>query len=278
MPHITYGLIDAVSKGTSASTNETISTLHNRIRSLLPNYETFLQGSYANDTAIADINDVDIVAIANPMTAILTARGSANNLFNSIRTALQQGLNYGETITVGRKCLTVKLSTKKADVVPAIRAQTNLNLFNEPILIANQIANYPKTHKERGFTKNKSTNGSYKKVVRMIKNYVNNWGIKASAPSFYLECLIYSYPDGWFGQELPLAMLSILRHMCGERFNINFTSIAGDKLIVSQYEWQPQAFFHFKSHVANQIPWLNSSVTAPDENNANYSFRKFFNI
>lgn len=57
-------LIDGYSKGPSPSTVAAAVTVHEKIRDLLgEDYETFLQGSYRNETAISDLNDVDIVVV-----------------------------------------------------------------------------------------------------------------------------------------------------------------------------------------------------------------------
>ena len=50
-------------KSISDSKRQEVSSLQSYIQELLIDHHTFLQGSYANDTAISDINDVDIVAI-----------------------------------------------------------------------------------------------------------------------------------------------------------------------------------------------------------------------
>jgi hypothetical protein len=64
---ISQSLIDKYSAGPSAARISTVKRLHENIRDALDiwgeqKFDTFLQGSYRNNTAIADINDVDIVA------------------------------------------------------------------------------------------------------------------------------------------------------------------------------------------------------------------------
>lgn len=279
MSYISMGLINQVSGGVSQSVVDEISAFQNNIRSLLQGYETFLQGSYANDTAISDINDVDIVALERPLLGFLPSINTSSNLFYDIKAKLESNPNYRGRITVGRKCLTISLTTKKADIVPAIRSAVGqTNKFGEPITIAQQILNYPKTHISNGQAKNQRTSNNYKRTVRMLKNYINNWNINAIAPSFYVECMVHSYTDSSFYNDLALAFKNLLTHMVSNNFDANFRTVAGDKIVISQTEWNPQGFIAFRQHVATRLSYLSSAVMATNEANANSYFRSFFNI
>jgi len=276
MSFISQALIDQTFAGTSISTKSQIVIFHNNIRQLLLGYDTFLQGSYANDTAISDINDVDIVALERPVGL---GEISASNLFNDVKSSIEQDLNYRGNVIVNRKCLTINLVTKKADVVPAVKGLFfPKNTNGEPIFIAGGIGNYPKTHINNGIAKNNKTNGNYKKIVRMLKHFVNNHNIKNIAPSFYLECLIYSYPNDFFSNDLPTSLYKMLGRINTNLFNPNFRTVAGDKNVISLAEWTPQAFIYFRNLVVSLLPNLASSINAGDEQTANYYYRKFFNI
>ncbi len=280
MSYISSGLISQVSSGISATATNDVSIFQNNIRSLLQtSYDTFLQGSYANDTEIKDFNDVDIVALQKPLQGFLSGFGTSTNLFYDIKSKLEMNQNYRGRITVGNKCLTLDLGTRKADIVPARRMIGGQpNVFGEPIIIGQGIPNFPKTHISNGQAKNQRTNNNYKRIVRMVKNYVNNWNLKSIAPSFYLECMVYSYNDASFSNDLPYALHNILTHIVGNNFNANFRTVAGDKFVISQTEWFPQSFFTFRQHIGSKLPYLNASLMATNETNANSYFRSFFNL
>jgi hypothetical protein len=81
------------------------------------------------------------------------------------------------------KCIKLEFLGGKADIVPAIRTNESNNYYQEPIFVHDlkrqvTIPNYPKTHYANGCSKNIATNSSYKKVVRMFKNYANNHNLK----------------------------------------------------------------------------------------------------
>jgi hypothetical protein len=76
MPYnISQSLIDRYSAGPSAWKVTQVANLQTTIRDVLgeDDYDTFLQGSYRNGTAIADINDVDIVARRKATNAPLSS-------------------------------------------------------------------------------------------------------------------------------------------------------------------------------------------------------------
>src|SRR6516162_8137091 len=72
-----------------------VKSLHSNIRETLgPSYDTFLQGSYRNDTSIPDLNDVDIVAVRrSTWSTALTNRTRTNPIsWETIFEDLQQQL------------------------------------------------------------------------------------------------------------------------------------------------------------------------------------------
>lgn len=280
MSFISQHLIDITSAGVSQSTTGAISTLQTSIRGLLSGYDTYLQGSYANDTAISDINDVDIIAVSTVPQFNIRA---ATNLFDDVRRKIETNMNYRGKVTVGHKCLTLFLDTKKADIVPAVKyfLSQNHNTYGEPIYIANGIQNYPKTHLQNGQQKNGylRTSLKYKQVVRMMKHFVNNRDLKEIAPSFYVECLVYSYPDNWFQYDLPTILYKICTHMIDRsKFNYNFISVAGDKQIISPTEWSIVLFDSYCQVITATLPLLGYALNSNNSQDANNYYRRFFNL
>lgn len=278
MSYISQYFIDQISAGVSATKAQSVSAFHTNIRSLLSGYDTFLQGSYANDTAVSDIDDVDIVALEPPSQEYLPTLNAAT-LFQDVKTKIETNVNYRGNVTIHRKCLTLTLQNLKADIVPAVKPVfTQSNTHGEPIAIAHGIVNYPKTHLQTGRNKNIRTNNNYKKIVRMLKNFARNRNLQAEAPSYYLESLVHSYGDNSFHNDLPRALYDILLHATGQNFNYNFTTVAGDKPVISNTEWNIVNFLLFQGAVSAALPDLYNALIAQNEANANFYFRKFFQI
>jgi hypothetical protein len=69
-----------------------------------------------------------------------------------------------------------------------------------------QIVNYPKQHSTNCTAKHQATNGWFKPMVRILKNMrsklVKNGAIaEGSAPSYFLEGLLFNVPDDKFGKS-----------------------------------------------------------------------------
>ena len=284
MTYISNTLIDKYSTGPTEATENGLQTTRDNVVKLLgANYDVSLQGSYKNDTAIYDINDIDIVAVRTSSIPHLW-----EDIFNDIHTKVSSFAFYKGKVTKGNKCVKLVLQNKKVDVVPAVRQDAfngQRNSFGEPIQVFDRtkqivIHNYPKTHYDNGVKKNKSTNGNYKKCVRLMKNFVKNHKGTDTAPSFYLECLVYSYSDPSFAKSsLIESFYFICNHIANATdFNANFKSVVGDKTIVHDTEWGSANFLKFKNYLKNKLPYLQNAVNARNTTDADKNFRLFFNI
>ena len=155
-------------------------------------FDTLLQGSYANDTIIRDSSDVDIlVRLRDPFKA-----------------------NKDELSDEGNNAIEVEASTLPldADVVP-VQEYRYYNQYSgydndydyiEGIIFWPQdggsIRNYPEQHMSKATSKHQNTSNRYKPTVRMFKNARNRMdenGIfdKGDAPSYYIECLLWNVPN-----------------------------------------------------------------------------------
>ena len=280
MTNISNNLIIKLSSGPSEATEADLrATRDNIVRLLGSEYEIFLQGSYKNDTAISNINDIDIVAVRTTNVPRYW-----EGIFDDIVNKISIFIPYRNAISKGNKCVKLSLSNKQIDIVPAVRSAGAGGQFNEPIDIFSRntqasVKNYPKSHYARGCEKNKNTNQKYKKCVRLIKNFVNNHNIKKLAPSFPLECLIYSYNDTSFSSELILSFQGIVRHIClGQNFNVNFSTIAGDRAVVSSSGWPQADFENFRHFLNNKLAYLDSAINANNQIQADYYFKQFFGM
>jgi len=186
--------IERYSAAPSPTTVAAVSSLHTNIRDVLgTDYETFLQGSYKNDTGVADLNDVDIVAlrlqtVSGPFTGRMNPPFvSWNEIFQEVQNRLEESHHYRGKTETGDKCITVKTAFH-ADVVPAVKISDD---GTDPIAIysfreGKERKNYPRDHYQQNTTKHAQTAEAYKPTVRMFKRWVRNWFPNLDvAPSFY---------------------------------------------------------------------------------------------
>ena len=77
------------------------------------------------------------------------------------------------------------------------------------------VVSYPQQHHSRGLKKEKATNKSFKRTIRMFKAARNRLVEKKvlkkeDAPSYFIECLLYNVPDELFKQELAPTYTGVL--------------------------------------------------------------------
>lgn len=274
-------------QGPTDSTVSAVKSLHESIRSTLGNdYETFLQGSYRNDTGVADLNDVDIVAIRRNTTStyftgtVATTSISWDAIFTEVQGRLELSHHYQGKTVRGDKCITVNTSFH-ADIVPAIQIWS---LENDPIAIysfreGKERANYPRDHYANNVKKNGNTAGAYKPTVRMFKRWVRKWFSEVKvAPSFYVECLVHWVPDSMFGADLATSFFMAACHIVQ---NVNeYTwvgSVAGDKDIRVAGEWDWERFSRFQSQLLTSVVDVGNALQATTEAEAGRLWRKAFN-
>lgn len=87
-----------------------------------------------------------------------------------------------------------------AGLLPPLRYESGICFFTSN----GQINNYPKQHSANCTTKHQATNGWFKPMVRILKNMRSRMMEKGmiaegSAPSYFLEGLLYNVPNEKFG-------------------------------------------------------------------------------
>ncbi|GAA4933789.1 hypothetical protein HD597_010040 [Nonomuraea thailandensis] len=264
---ISQPLIDKYTAGPSAQRTSQVKSLHENIRQALENwgdkkFDTFLQGSYRNGTAIADINDVDIVALYDPWNS---PESSARWewLFNHVAHILQQTSLMSGQVTIGDKC--VKLDGQlKADIVPAISRTAYSSV--DPIRVYSRRQrlerdNYPRTHYDNGVKKQTATGDAYKSTVRLFKRWIRQYPT-LTAPSFYIECAVHSVENSAFNTYLPLSFASVGVELLKYSETSIIRSVAGDKDILVPAEWKPAHFVSFQQALRRDLPLVTGALGA----------------
>jgi len=249
-------------------------------------YETFLQGSYRNDTGIPDLNDVDIVALRKWTTsAVFNGPQSGHSIsweqiFQEVQNALEASYHYRGKTHRGDKCIKVDTNFK-ADVIPAVRIG---DVATDPIAVysfreQSERKNSPRDHYANNVAKQTRTGGAYKPTVRMFKRWVRNWfPWTDTAPSFYVECLIHSVPDDQFDSDPAASFLLVGNYIVNQinRYSV-ILSVAGDKDILTSAEWDPSKFETFQAQLAMSVRLVALAFSATSSNEANRYWQLAFN-
>lgn len=291
MPHlIPTSAIDKYTAGPSATTTAAVAAFQTAIRDTLgATYDTFLQGSYKNDTAIRDINDVDIVALRRTTvsTVFSTERTIVSITWEEIFRAIEQTLNesarFRGKVRRGDKCIKVE-DTWKADVIPAVRIRPSSD--DDPIAVysfreGKERQNWPRDHYANGVAKNKLTSSHYKPTVRMFKNWASNhWPTTNIAPSFYVECLVSNVPDsefvGDFAQCLLIVGTWIVRNL-PVTASTKIWSVARHKDVLGGGEWSFERYSTFHRQLDHSMGLLAKAYQATSSAEALRLWKLIFN-
>lgn len=195
-------------------------------------FEVFLQGSYGNDTNIYAESDVDVVIRLDSIMrsdlsalppeqkqAYHSAYGNAVYTFTEFKSAVVDHLvnAYDTDVDPGNKAVKIRANgtRRSADVVICFQYRRYLRFISEnnqeyipgiifPSQSSGEIINYPKRHSQNCTTKHQGTRNYFKPTARILKNMrsrlVADGKIAVgTAPSYYLEGLLYNVPNERFG-------------------------------------------------------------------------------
>ncbi|WP_254547367.1 nucleotidyltransferase domain-containing protein [Halomarina pelagica] len=243
---------------------------------------TKLQGSYANTTLVHGSGDVDILvklteSYRRDLSGLKTTererylehRTSASYGWSEFRRdviSVLEGKYGANAITEGEKCLEVEASSLPlpADVVVCQQYRQYRGYqyigdddYEEGIVFWTQdgteIVNFPQQHIDNGATKNDSTDGRFKPTVRMFKNARNKLADdgeidKSTAPSYFIECLLYNIPASEYTANLQDRFTSILLYPVESDLELSdyqcqneIQSLFGTETT----QWTPEAFIEF---------------------------------
>ncbi len=162
--------------------------------SKLPILDSYLSGSYARDTALRPIDDVDILFLIDPdywqkNKFVVFGKPNPKEILETFARAIRY--RYEESSVRLQKC-SVNLSLHKLeiDVVPAIIADSNTtavyvgNQFNGDWSVSN-----PKEHTRKAAEINKITGGLFKPLVKLVKCWNSGLPSTARVKSFLLETI-----------------------------------------------------------------------------------------
>ena len=185
-------------------------------------FDMFLQGSYKNATNLHQDSDVDLVVqlservrprVVSLSVSQLEQDQSHITIYRRLQSFRDQTMNalwstYGaNAVTSGRKSLKLAKGRIPAetDVVVTLHYEDGLAFFLPDE--HRWVVSYPQQHYAMGLKKEESTNMRYKRVIRMFKAARNHLIEtdeieKDTAPSYFIECLLYNVPNQLFRPRL----------------------------------------------------------------------------
>jgi len=191
----------------SSASRDLAIQLHKTLRSRLANHndkkwkqwynDAFLYGSYARNTAIQPIKDVDVCILLN----IKTDQNEPEDVVIDLRAVLEQ-VGYQAKTAMQRRSVRIDMSSTTLDVVPVV----SVNDDNNPLEIPDRplevwIDTYPVGHMEAATQLNELGGGHYVPFVKIVKAWYRYQAhylreIERPVPKgFTLESLVAKYQD-----------------------------------------------------------------------------------
>lgn len=157
---------------------------------------SYLSGSYARDTAVQPLDDVDIIFVINPgywnvsplaviNPSFLPPERVLDSFANAIRYRYPVSSVYGQ-----RRSVCLELNHLSIDVVPAVQDPTNSKWIRIPDRNAQHwIVSSPILHSENATKVNQSRERKFKPLVKLLKYWNYNLPRTAQFKSFAIETL-----------------------------------------------------------------------------------------
>jgi hypothetical protein len=209
------------------------------------------QGSYRNDTATKNINDVDVVILRKSVVSTVFSRERYSttipweNIRNEIFGILSKYKAYEGRLSPDDKCFRLSVGYD-VDIVPAVRIAPRWE--DDPIAIwdasVGEISTSQRTHSDNCEIKNQDTDEAFKPIVRMFKWWARRNVPKRGAPSFYVESLLYNLSNylftGNYGTDfvdITKAILDNLRPNAAAAAGNQITTPGENKALFTESEW-----------------------------------------
>ncbi|MFH1653615.1 MAG: nucleotidyltransferase [Pseudomonadota bacterium] len=239
--------------------------------------DTYLAGSYARDTAINYIKDVDVILLVD----LDNNKTSPDVAVAWVQASLQE--HYSKVIPQGRSVQVKTDSGFELDVVPSIPIGDR----NGPILIPdrdikNWVASHPKGQIAFGVDKNKATGECYKPLVKIMKFWRDRFSSEtAKVKSYILENLI---GENLTGQPscYDSGVVSILQNVY-QRYAVYLNTRVVPRIMDLGYpsvnvakRWKFNEFAAFMEEVRKSQMIANSALESQSEQESIKLWRQLF--
>jgi hypothetical protein len=155
---------------------------------------SYLSGSYARDTAIRPLDDVDIIFEIDPSHWSsgffpFNSMPRPEGVLESFAAAVRRRY-AGSSVYAQRRSIRLELYHLNIDVVPAIRGNDDRSLISIPDRDGDEwIKSSPQRHSENATRVNKKCAGRFKPLVKLLKFWNSNLPETIRCKSFLIETI-----------------------------------------------------------------------------------------
>lgn len=237
----------------TAAQKAAASASHNYLRDLLKTgqfgnrvLDTYLSGSYARDTALSPIDDVDIVVVVDPnewQTNVLLGLPDPERILTSFASAIRYRYP-NSSVHMQRRSVRLSMYHLDIDVVPAVQKNATLDHILLPDADTGEwIVSAPRLHTLTAARINQSRGQLFKPLVKSLKFWNNQLPQTANLKSFAIETLAAT----------PFSSISLPSLQDGLRRFFDFLAYLDGKAVL--FQW-PGAYGVSMSWWSCQLPDL----------------------
>ncbi len=279
----------------SSSFVQKASRIHNAIRDLIEDAygpaaviapKTLLQGSYKQDTATYNINDIDIVALCQlwfPAASGGYGNGSSKSysrdeIFEIIASALRRNSDYASKLRYNKDSMCIKLELDiKVEILPVVFSAGNFDPAVEPFKLYRPHKSawddgYARYHQKHLSAKNGvlRADGNFIPCIKVLKHLRSRFYL--DAVSFHIECLLYSMPDHCFSGSPARYINEVLSYIASTSAEDWYKKVlntpCGERDIFSSDEWNARSWIEFHNQVKQWAEISSLAVKATPKSNA----------
>ncbi|MDP9266930.1 MAG: hypothetical protein M3P27_01215 [Acidobacteriota bacterium] len=238
--------------------------------------DTFLSGSYARHTAINDINDVDVICIFD-LDHSITKPDVVLVWTQSILARYHK-----ETKLQGRSVGAQGAKGVWLDIVPATPvAGDDGPLWIPDRQVLQWVQTHPKGQIQAATDKNKSTNGYYVQVVKLMKFWRDRLPNESCRlKSYILESLIHgSIGSPTSHASAVVNVMEGIERAYGAYRNLNMVPTIADpgySAVTVDKHWQPEDFTNFMEQVKTAAITARKALDSTDEADSRKFWRQVF--
>lgn len=263
------------------------SSQHNTIRELIEDRRglaaelkpvTFLQGSYRQQTAIYDINDVDIVVLCRlwyPGSKTGSSKSyGRDEIFRIIAAPLLADMRYRDKVRYKLQSMCIKVDLGiQVEILPVVFKAETFDAEREPFVLyrpeksswEDGFARYHQSYLSKKNALNR-TQGNFIPMIKVLKHIRSLF--KRQGVSFHIECLLYSLPDLVFCGQPADYITSVLTIIAAksatEWHQSQCMTPCGDRDIFTSSEWGLDDWSSFHQLLSSCAALASIATTSPD--------------
>jgi Second Messenger Oligonucleotide or Dinucleotide Synthetase domain len=154
--------------------------------------DDYLSGSYARDTAIRPLEDVDIIFVVDPSywkIPFLSSLPAPADVLGTFERAIRYRYD-GSSLRTQRRSIRLHLNHLDIDVVPAVVADASTGMLKIPDGDAGEwITTGPQIHSAMATEVNSLRGGKFKPLVKLLKQWNSTLPSTARLKSFAIETM-----------------------------------------------------------------------------------------